>query len=94
MKITSLKLPSIMRWILRGLFVLLLSACAPVTPAPSTATVQVQPPEPTVTEAASTEAVSSQTLASTEPAGPTFTNPVYAEDFPGPYVLPLVVAYA
>lgn len=59
---------------------LLLGACAPVTSA-ATITAQVDLPEPTPTQALT------ETPAATEPAGPTFTNPVYKRAFADPHVL-------
>ena len=70
-----------------GVLLLLLSACAPaspvVSPTPSaepTAT-QTEPPANTATPA--------ETSTATALSGPSFTNPVYAEDFPDPYILPV-----
>lgn len=75
-------------WRLWGIILLLLSACAPVTPAPPTAQ-----PTATQTEPPANTATPAQTSTATALPGPSFTNPVYPDDFPDPYILVTEDAY-
>ena len=83
MSIPYLKRTTLSLRVLGGVLLLILSACGPAPSAP-TPTAEVQPQTSTAAEASPT-----QTLAATAPSGQTFTNPVYPEDFPDPYVLPV-----
>ena len=61
---------------------LLFSACAPApTPMATATTASTQEPVSTETES------STQTATPTELSGPSFTNPVYKNDFPDPHVM-------
>ena len=75
-------------WRIGGLLFLLLSACAPVTPAASPtpaagpSAAQTNAPVESTATAGITD-----TPAATALSGPSFTNPVYNDDFPDPSVL-------
>jgi beta-xylosidase len=72
-------------WRLGGILLLLLSACAPASPA--TSPTPLTEPTATQTERPVSTATAAETSTATALAGPSFTNPVYPEDFPDPYVL-------
>lgn len=75
-------------WKLGAILLFLLSACAPAaTQTPKSTFTQTEPPAPTDT------ATPVETSTSTPLPGPSFTNPVYPEDFPDPYILPVGDAY-
>ena len=82
------KRPSFPLWKLWGILFLLLNACNSASPAAPTVPIvthvatQTEPP-------AENTASPTQTLASTPTgiSGPSFTNPVYNDDFPDPYVM-------
>lgn len=76
------KTPLFHTWKLWGIVLVLLQACAPVTPAATPSTAR----EPTQTESLSTS-TPAPTPTATKLSGPSFTNPVYNDDFPDPYVL-------
>jgi beta-xylosidase len=68
-----------------GILILFLSSCAPAsTVTPMTPTVVGATTE---TERPASTATLAETLTPTELPGPSFTNPVYKEDFPDPYVM-------
>jgi len=81
MTLLSLKRPLFDLWRLSGIVLLILSACTPAT----TATATIKPA--TQTESPATPTTPAQTLAPTELSGPSFTNPVYDDDFPDPHII-------
>src|SRR5688572_8355087 len=89
MTLLNLKRPSL--WRLWGILLLLLSACSPSTPAAS----PTPPVEPTATqtEPPANTATPAETSTPTALPGPSFTNPVFPEDFPDPYILVTEDAY-
>lgn len=62
-----------------AILLVLLSACSPVTPAQPVSTAPGQDANPTTSP--------TQTSAPTALSGPSFTNPVYKQDFPDPHVI-------
>jgi beta-xylosidase len=81
MTLLNSKYPSFHLWRIAGILLFLFSACA----RESTAA-----PSATQTESTATAAqnpTSAPTATATELAGPSFTNPVYNDDFPDPYVM-------
>ena len=73
MTILKLKRPLIALWATWGILFLLVSACAPVTSAVEQAVTQTESP--------------AQTPTPTELSGPSFTNPVYNDNFPDPHII-------
>ncbi len=89
-KFQSLKQSSLYLWLCAGALLLLLSACGPATPIPTAIAPAKPASEAVATQTApptASTAGPTQTLAPTALSGPSFTNPVYNDDFPDPYVL-------
>ena len=71
-------------WRLWGTILLLLSACSPAPSATPTATIV----EPTATQTERpASATPAQTASPTALPGPSFSNPVYNDNFPDPHVV-------
>ena len=82
MALLNLKRPLFHPWKCWGVILLLLSACTPASPStPTTAPQTIQ------SESPPTATIPAYTATATELPGPSFTNPVFNENFPDPHVI-------